>query len=174
MKSDIIRIFMKFDIIRIFMKSDIIRIFMKSDIIRIFMKFDIIRIFMKCDIIIIFINCYIIVILWNLIFQYFSKIYRDCSRFIKIGQEKGYFAWRPVHIFDHISLISSQNEKCLRQNCTESPKPHFRFKKTFIENRAVYEILCKNTAEPGRPQMKTWRMRITCWLPRLQTHTHNM
>jgi len=26
---------------------------------------------------------------------------------MKIGQEKGYFIWRPIYIFYHISLISS-------------------------------------------------------------------
>ena len=36
----------------------------------------------------------------------------------------------------------------------------------FFENRAVYEILWKNRLEPGRPQMKIWRMRIACWVPK--------
>ena len=26
-----------------------------------------------------------------------------------------YFTWRPIYIFDHISLSSSQNKKCVRQ-----------------------------------------------------------
>jgi hypothetical protein len=32
----------------------------------------------------------------------------------------------------------------------------------FSENRAVYEIMWKNFAEPGRPQITIWRMLITC------------
>jgi len=32
----------------------------------------------------------------------------------------------------------------------------------FREDRVEYEIMWKNILEPGRPQMKTWRMRITC------------
>jgi len=28
--------------------------------------------------------------------------------------------------------------------------------------------------EPDMPQMTIWRMRITCWMPRLQTHTQNI
>jgi len=41
----------------------------------------------------------------------------------------------------------------------------------FFENRAVYEIMWKNVAERGRPQMAIWRMRIECWIPKA-TNTH--
>jgi len=44
----------------------------------------------------------------------------------------------------------------------------------FFENRAVYEIRWKNTAEPDRPQMKIWRMRIACWITKATKHTQNM
>jgi hypothetical protein len=33
-------------------------------------------------------------------------------------------------------------------------------------NRAFYEIELKNIAEPGRPQMTIWHMRIACWIPK--------
>ena len=33
-------------------------------------------------------------------------------------------------------------------------------------NRAVYEIMWKNTVERGRSQMAIWRMRIACWIPK--------
>jgi len=32
------------------------------------------------------------------------------------------------------------------------------------KNRAVYEIMWKNIAQRGRPQMTIWRMRIACWI----------
>ena len=32
----------------------------------------------------------------------------------------------------------------------------------FFDNRADYEITCKNIVEPGRTQMTIWRMRFTC------------
>jgi len=38
------------------------------------------------------------------------------------------------------------------------------FNTFFFKDRAVYEIMCKNTVEPGRPQMTIWRMRIACWI----------
>jgi hypothetical protein len=36
----------------------------------------------------------------------------------------------------------------------------------FFENRAVYEIMRKNTVELGRSQMAIWRRHITCWIPK--------
>jgi len=39
------------------------------------------------------------------------------------------------------------------------------FKNLFFENRAVYETMWKNTAEPGGLQLTIRRMRIACWIP---------
>jgi hypothetical protein len=54
----------------------------------------------------------------------------------------------------------------------ENQNKHFVFSNFFSENRAVYKIMWKNTVDPGRPQMTTWRMRIACWIPKV-THTHS-
>jgi len=35
-------------------------------------------------------------------------------------------------------------------------------KTLFCENRAVYELMWKNTVEPDEPRMKTWRMSTEC------------
>ena len=44
-----------------------------------------------------------------------------------------------------------------------------------FSNRAVYVIMGKNTIRLGRPQMKIWRTRIACWMPKAtNTHTQNM
>ena len=52
-------------------------------------------------------------------------------------------------------------------------KHTFYVPKIFSEIRAVYEIMWKNTAERGRPQMAIWRMRIACWIPKsTDTHLH--
>jgi hypothetical protein len=40
-----------------------------------------------------------------------------------------------------------------------------------LKKRAVYEMMWKNIVEPARPQMKIWRMRIACWVPKA-TNTH--
>ena len=42
---------------------------------------------------------------------------------------------------------------------------------TFFENRTVYDIMWKNIAERGRPQMTTSCMCIACWVPKA-TNTH--
>jgi len=41
----------------------------------------------------------------------------------------------------------------------------------FFANRAVYEIMWKNTLQPNKSQM-TWRIRIACWIPNA-TNTHS-
>jgi len=47
----------------------------------------------------------------------------------------------------------------LRQNRRENQNT---FYVTFFENRTVYEIIRKSTAEPRRPQMIMWPMRFSC------------
>jgi hypothetical protein len=42
----------------------------------------------------------------------------------------------------------------------------------FFENRAVYEIMWKNTVERGRQQMAIWRMRVAWWIIKA-TNTHS-
>jgi hypothetical protein len=39
-------------------------------------------------------------------------------------------------------------------------------KMCFFLNRALYEIMWKNTVELGRPQMIIWQMHIACWIPK--------
>jgi len=36
---------------------------------------------------------------------------------------------------------------------------------TIFADRAVYEIVWRNTVEQGRPQMTVWRVRIACCIP---------
>ena len=42
----------------------------------------------------------------------------------------------------------------------------------FFENRAVYEIMWKNSVQWARPQMTIWRMRIACCITKA-TNTHS-
>jgi len=41
----------------------------------------------------------------------------------------------------------------------------------FFENRAVYEIMWKNTVEVDKSQMTICRMRIACWVTKATKHT---
>jgi hypothetical protein len=57
---------------------------------------------------------------WNLfvilIFEYFSKICpRKLQVLLKSVRNNRYFTWRPMRIYDHISLNSSESQKCWRQ-----------------------------------------------------------
>ena len=60
----------------------------------------------------------------------------------------------PMNIYDNISLISSENDKYIRHFGRENHNTRFMFNNFISENGAVYEIMLKNTAEQGRPQMK--------------------
>jgi len=54
----------------------------------------------------------------------------------------------------------------------ESLNTHFIFHNSF-ENSAVYETMRKSIVEQDRLQMRIWRMRIACWIPKAtNTHTH--
>jgi len=45
----------------------------------------------------------------------------------------------------------------------------------FLENRAFYEITWTSIVEPDIPQIKIWRIRIACWIPKAtHTHTHSV
>ena len=48
-----------------------------------------------------------------------------------------------------------------KTKAVEKIKTHILFSRTFPENRAVYEVKCKNMVEPDRP-----RMRFACWMPK--------
>ena len=58
------------------------------------------------------------------------------------------------------------------KRCRENQNTHYIPKLPPSENRVVYEIMWKNIVQPDRPQMKIWRMRIACWIPKA-TNTHS-
>ena len=97
----------------------------------------------------------------NLIFEYFSKISRENSSFIKVWQNNQNFTRHPTYVYDHVSL-SSYNEKYFTQNLFSN----------FLPKIVPFKIRCKNTVEPERPQMTTWHMRFACWLTEA-TNTHS-
>jgi len=48
------------------------------------------------------------------------------------------------------------------KSCSGNQNTHFAFSNFFLENLAVYEIMCKYMVEPDRPQV-TWRIHIAYW-----------
>jgi len=91
----------------------------------------------------------------------FSKICRENSSLIKIRQD-----WRALYMkkiinFSIIScslllVLRNVPDKLYRQNQITHHSSG-----TFFEN---LEIICKNSEQPGRPQMTIWRMRFACWI----------
>ena len=59
------------------------------------------------------------------------------------------------------SFLLGMKKKCSDKRCEENQNTHFVSNDFFFffENRTVYEIKRKNVVQPGRPQMKTRRMR---------------
>ena len=55
-----------------------------------------------------------------------------------------------IHIYDHILLSSSYNEKYFSKCCTENQNTHFVFN-NFFRKSTLYEILWENMAKPGTP-----------------------
>ena len=67
------------------------------------------------------------------------------------------------------------------KTCTENQNIHFMFNNFFSKNRAVHEVMWKNTVQPQRPKMTkcgTEAMLFACWITmakiyvHTQTHTH--
>jgi len=57
------------------------------------------------------------------------------------------------------------------KSCTENKNLFYVQNIFFPEYFTVYEIMCKNEVEPGRPQMKIWHMRIARWITKAKdTH----
>jgi hypothetical protein len=103
---------------------------------------------------------------WNLIFEDFSNICPEISSFIKIRREYRVLYLRPIYIFIISRSFLLRMRTVPDKSCRENQNTHFVFSNFFVENRAVYEIMWKNTVEPDRPQMAIWRMRIVWWIPK--------
>jgi hypothetical protein len=58
------------------------------------------------------------------------------------------------------------------KSCKENQNTHFVFNNFVPYNRAVYEIMWKNTVETDRSQVAVWRMRFACLIPKV-TNTHS-
>jgi len=78
---------------------------------------------------------------------WYLGIFRKSSEKIQVSlksdKNNGNFTWRSINILDHISFISSKNEKCFRQKSYRKSKHTFLLN-IFFENCAFYEIMWKN------------------------------
>ena len=107
------------------------------------------------------------------IFIKFCVLFSKIQVSLKSDKNIVYFRCRSIQIYDRISLSSSQSEKYFRQNLQRKSKHSFCSKIFFSpENHAICDIIWKNLAERGRPQIAVWRMRIACWIHKA-TNTHS-
>jgi len=58
-----------------------------------------------------------------------------------------------LYVCDNISLDSSWKEKCFRKKCCRENQNTFYVQQRFSENRALYEIMWENVAEPQMAQV---------------------
>jgi len=69
---------------------------------------------------------------------------------------------------DQLTFLITSRSLLLRmrnvsdKRCRENLNTYFTFNIFFFENCTIYKY--KNTAEPDRPQMPIWRMRIAFWI----------
>jgi hypothetical protein len=102
--------------------------------------------------------------IWYLII--FRKSVKKIAKFIKIWHELRVFYMKTtIHFCSYLALFFLEWEMLLYKSFRKSQNTPFLFKNFIFENRAVYEIMWKNTVEPGRPHITIWRMRIACWIP---------
>ena len=111
---------------------------------------------------------------WNLIFEYLSKTIEKLQVSLKQESNNGCLTWRLLDIFEHISLISSSNEKCFAVVVQE------------IRTHAVYSIavfrksclLWDNVEKLGRAgQGQRWQYgacALSAAYLMVQTHTHTI
>ena len=66
----------------------------------------------------------LVVFSWNFIWDFFRKYVQKIEVSLKSDNNNEYFTWRPMYIFNNISLSSPCNEKSFRQKVVEKIKTH--------------------------------------------------
>ena len=105
---------------------------------------------------------------WNLIYENISKICREKPSFINICQEyRVLYMKTNIHFWSYLTQFFLEWEM-FQTNVVEKIKTHILYPVTFFFwNHAVYEIMLKNNAQPDRPQMAVWPLRISRWVPKV-------
>jgi hypothetical protein len=81
----------------------------------------------------------------------FRKSIEKIQVWLNSDKKKGYFTWRPMYIYDNISLISYYNEKYFGK-VVDAVKPHF------ISSTFLFRMSCRlwdNVEEYGRARQAT-------------------
>ena len=104
---------------------------------------------------------------------FFSKSVVKIQVSLKSDKNNGYFTWRPMYIFDHISLTSSWNEM-FQTKVVEKIKTHILCSVTFFWKSCRLwdnvEIYCRT--RQGTDDNIIRHMRLGCWKTRA-SYTHS-
>ena len=83
----------------------------------------------------------------------------------------GYFTWRPIHIFGHVFLSYSKNEKCFERMLIKTKQKNIFCSIIFLIVPFMRKYGKKYT-RPGLATMTIWCMWHACW-KRKCTNTHS-
>jgi hypothetical protein len=72
----------------------------------------------------------------------------------------------------NVSEKRCRENRMFQRKVVEKVTTHVLCSVSFFDNRAVYEIMWKNTVEPHRPKMTMWLMPIACWITKA-TNAHS-
>ena len=80
-----------------------------------------------------------------------------------------------IHFFIVSRSVLLRMKNVSDKSCRENQNTHFMFNNhsLLLKNRAIYEIMWKNTVQPGRPHITIWRMPIECRITKA-TNTHTI
>jgi hypothetical protein len=93
---------------------------------------------------------------------------------ILFSKNSGYFAWRPMHIYDNISLNSSGNGKSCRQKLYGKSKHAYYVQKLFFSKIvSLWDNVEKyGTARQATDDSTIRRMSFPCWISKsMDTHS---
>ena len=81
---------------------------------------------------------------WNFLFEYSWKMFEKKQVSLKLDKNNRYFGWLQIYLFDHISLVSSLNDKYFKKkSCTENQNTHFLFGKFFSKTGPLWDSVEK-------------------------------
>ena len=110
---------------------------------------------------------------WNFIFVYFL-ICRGNSSFINILQVEQVFHMKiNIHFWSYLAQFFLEWEM-FQTKVVEKIKTHILYSVTPFFKKKSFRLWdnVENIVQPDRPRMTTWRMRISCWIPKT-TNTHS-
>ena len=99
----------------------------------------------------------------------FRKSVEKMQVSLKSDKTKEYFTWWPLYIFLSYLAHFVLEWEMFQIKVEENIKIHIFFETCFRNSFCLWDNVKKNTVG----QMKMWRMRIACWIPKAtNTHTH--